>query len=177
MGQYIGGAAWPPRAATGRISTEEGWKQIGYWELKGQKKTPPFEINGEWRVRYFVTGQFNMMGSIFSSLTQAVGAADKVFELMHRKPKVKPWSGRETGEGEEGGGLTKLRGKYEGDYPDSCKGEVKLGEIGRELKKLLDKLTQQCVIRFSNRRFRNHVLPCKTQEEGIGQYGFHRQPR
>merc|ERR1711871_808965 len=54
---------------------------------------------------------FNMMGSIFSSLTQAVGAADKVFELMHRKPKVKPWSGKEAGEGEEGGGITKLRGK------------------------------------------------------------------
>ena len=51
---------------------------------------------------------FNMMGSIFSSLTQAVGAADKVFELMHRKPKVKTWSGG--GEGAEEG-LTKLRGK------------------------------------------------------------------
>ena len=32
---------------------------------------------------------FNSMGSIFSSLTQAVGAADKVFELMHREPKIK----------------------------------------------------------------------------------------
>ena len=27
--------------------------------------------------------------SVFSSLTQAVGAADKVFELMHRKPKYR----------------------------------------------------------------------------------------
>ena len=32
---------------------------------------------------------FNSMGSIFSSLTSAVGAADKVFELMHREPKIK----------------------------------------------------------------------------------------
>lgn len=32
---------------------------------------------------------FNTMAYIFSSLTQAVGAADKVFELMHRKPKLK----------------------------------------------------------------------------------------
>jgi ATP-binding cassette subfamily B (MDR/TAP) protein 9 len=30
-----------------------------------------------------------MMGAIFASLTQAVGAADKVFELMHRKPRIK----------------------------------------------------------------------------------------
>ncbi|KAI2496196.1 hypothetical protein MHU86_18291 [Fragilaria crotonensis] len=33
---------------------------------------------------------FGSMGYIFSSLTQAVGAADKVFELMHRKPKLTP---------------------------------------------------------------------------------------
>jgi len=32
---------------------------------------------------------FNMMGSIFSNMTQAVGAADKVFELIYRAPKVK----------------------------------------------------------------------------------------
>lgn len=31
---------------------------------------------------------FNSIGSIFASLTQAVGAADKVFELIHRKPKI-----------------------------------------------------------------------------------------
>jgi ATP-binding cassette subfamily B (MDR/TAP) protein 9 len=32
---------------------------------------------------------FSSMGYIFTSLTQAVGAADKVFELMHRKPKLR----------------------------------------------------------------------------------------
>jgi ATP-binding cassette, subfamily B (MDR/TAP), member 9 len=32
---------------------------------------------------------FSSIGYIFSSLTQAVGAADKVFELMNRKPKLK----------------------------------------------------------------------------------------
>lgn len=30
---------------------------------------------------------FNEMANIFSSMTQAVGAADKVFELIRRKPK------------------------------------------------------------------------------------------
>jgi ATP-binding cassette subfamily B (MDR/TAP) protein 9 len=33
---------------------------------------------------------FGSIGYIFSSLTQAVGAADKVFELMHRQPKLTP---------------------------------------------------------------------------------------
>lgn len=32
---------------------------------------------------------FAMIGYVFSSLTQAVGAADKVFELLHRKPRMK----------------------------------------------------------------------------------------
>ena len=32
---------------------------------------------------------FASIGYIFSSLTQAVGAADKVFELMYRKPQLK----------------------------------------------------------------------------------------
>merc|ERR1712127_1139266 len=34
-----------------------------------------------------LTDAFNSIGYIFASLTQAVGAADKVFELIHRKPK------------------------------------------------------------------------------------------
>ena len=33
---------------------------------------------------------FGSIGYIFSSLTQAIGAADKVFELMHRQPKLTP---------------------------------------------------------------------------------------
>jgi ATP-binding cassette, subfamily B (MDR/TAP), member 9 len=32
---------------------------------------------------------FATIGYVFSSLTQAVGAADKVFELLHRKPQMK----------------------------------------------------------------------------------------
>jgi ATP-binding cassette, subfamily B (MDR/TAP), member 9 len=31
---------------------------------------------------------FSTIGWVFSSLTQAVGAADKVFELMHREPRI-----------------------------------------------------------------------------------------
>ena len=33
---------------------------------------------------------FGSLGWVFSSLTQAVGAADKVFELLHRKPRITP---------------------------------------------------------------------------------------
>ena len=32
---------------------------------------------------------FNSLGGIFASLTRAVGAADKVFELIHREPRLK----------------------------------------------------------------------------------------
>ena len=32
---------------------------------------------------------FNSIGNIFSSITQAVGAGDKVFELINRKPRVR----------------------------------------------------------------------------------------
>ena len=86
---------------------------------------------------------FNMMGSILSSLPQAVGAADKVFELMHRKPKVKGWSRGEGGEGGDVGSLTQLRGKMEGEYPDHCVGEVKLDGVhmyypARPKRKVLD---------------------------------------
>lgn len=35
---------------------------------------------------------FSSIGWVFSSLTQAVGAADKVFELMNRKPKYREQS-------------------------------------------------------------------------------------
>jgi len=31
-----------------------------------------------------------MMGDVFSALTAAVGAADKVLELIHRKPDIPP---------------------------------------------------------------------------------------
>lgn len=31
---------------------------------------------------------FQSMGDVFSSLSAAVGAADKVLELIHRKPKI-----------------------------------------------------------------------------------------
>jgi ATP-binding cassette, subfamily B (MDR/TAP), member 9 len=41
---------------------------------------------------------FATIGYVFSSLTQAVGAADKVFELMHRQPRYKRPSVRGTAE-------------------------------------------------------------------------------
>lgn len=82
---------------------------------------------------------FNMMGSIFSSLTQAVGAADKVFELMHRKPRVKKWAGSPP----EDDGITTLRHKYDGEFPEKCMGEVSLEGVtmfypARPRRKVLD---------------------------------------
>lgn len=37
-----------------------------------------------------LTAAFSDIGNIFASLTQAIGAADKVFELIHRKPNMTP---------------------------------------------------------------------------------------
>lgn len=36
-----------------------------------------------------LSGAFQSMADVLSALTAAVGAADKVLELMHRKPEVK----------------------------------------------------------------------------------------
>jgi len=48
---------------------------------------------------------FNTIGNIFSSLTQAMGAADKVFELIHRKPQLtSPSSSSNLSIHEENGG-------------------------------------------------------------------------
>jgi len=35
-----------------------------------------------------LSGAFNSLGGIYASLVRAVGAADKVFELMNRKPRI-----------------------------------------------------------------------------------------
>ncbi|GMH97907.1 hypothetical protein TrVE_jg8340 [Triparma verrucosa] len=83
---------------------------------------------------------FNMMGSIFSSLTMAVGAADKVFELMHRKPRVKPW--KENANPDEVK-VTTLRDRKDGIYPTECRGEVTLSKVemyypARPNRKVLD---------------------------------------
>uniref|UniRef100_A0A7S2PB08 ABC transporter n=1 Tax=Leptocylindrus danicus TaxID=163516 RepID=A0A7S2PB08_9STRA len=97
---------------------------------------------------------FNSMGNIFSSLTTAIGAADKVFEMMYRKPLYKkPASGSSSGD--DGGELslpnsgnptTTCKMLHQGINPSDCAGEVRLNGIdmfypARPTRKVLDGMT------------------------------------
>jgi ATP-binding cassette subfamily B (MDR/TAP) protein 9 len=80
---------------------------------------------------------FSSIGYIFSSLTQAVGAADKVFELMNRRPKLRQPSSTNTG------AVSHARGEHVlnvdarqttlkrtvGLEPETCRGEVVLENV------------------------------------------------
>ena len=79
---------------------------------------------------------FSTIGWVFSSLTQAVGAADKVFELMHRKPRIsapsttdepgQPWSRT----GIVGIEATKTRQqRMYGRRPETAQGEIVLSDV------------------------------------------------
>ena len=80
---------------------------------------------------------FSSIGYIFSSLTQAVGAADKVFELMNRKPKLRqPSTTNATPTHSSGQGhvlnvdthqVNKTR--LSGLEPDVCRGEIVLENV------------------------------------------------
>ena len=78
---------------------------------------------------------FGSMGYIFSSLTQAVGAADKVFELMHRKPKLTPPTavdGPETTSPHRSSLITVSRTylqKMTGLRPTECRGGIELDGV------------------------------------------------
>jgi len=73
---------------------------------------------------------FNNLGNIMSSLTQAVGAADKVFELMKRKPAI-----RETTLGSHNNNISNdstdntLHDCKRGLNPEQCMGEVELENV------------------------------------------------
>jgi ATP-binding cassette subfamily B (MDR/TAP) protein 9 len=67
---------------------------------------------------------FSSIGYIFSSLTQAVGAADKVFELMNRKPKLRDPS---IGPRDSSSAIEAFRTK--GLIPDKCIGEIQLQDV------------------------------------------------
>jgi ATP-binding cassette, subfamily B (MDR/TAP), member 9 len=67
---------------------------------------------------------FSSIGYIFSSLTQAVGAADKVFELMNRKPKLRLPS---TGPRNTCTAIEKFR--TSGLKPETCIGEIVLKDV------------------------------------------------
>jgi len=80
---------------------------------------------------------FNSLGSIFASITRAVGAADKVFELMRREPRLTPPSTLDeealdamSKPGMLGFQNTKTREqKARGQKPATCDGEVVLSNV------------------------------------------------
>jgi ATP-binding cassette subfamily B (MDR/TAP) protein 9 len=83
---------------------------------------------------------FNSMGYIFAALTQAVGAADKVFELMHRQPRVRSPSPSSTTKGSGTSELdhdfnpdSKTEGGSEDDgggiVPDESVGQIVFDEV------------------------------------------------
>lgn len=81
---------------------------------------------------------FSTIGWVFSSLTQAVGAADKVFELMHRNPRITPPSvATDTGPDQPPGhtgilGIEAVKTRQQrtsGLRPESARGEVVLENV------------------------------------------------
>lgn len=101
---------------------------------------------------------FASIGYVFSSLTQAVGAADKVFELIHRQPRMKaPDSENESllrdaqsdlsSRGIIGIRALKVREhRLRGLAPESCRGEIELENVelyypSRPRKRVLDGLS------------------------------------
>jgi ATP-binding cassette subfamily B (MDR/TAP) protein 9 len=91
---------------------------------------------------------FNSIGYIFASLTQAVGAADKVFELIRRKPRraVPSVSDSQTNiqRIRAGGQIQKYRSA--GVKPLTCSGEVTFNRVtmyypARPQRKILDEIS------------------------------------
>jgi ATP-binding cassette, subfamily B (MDR/TAP), member 9 len=80
---------------------------------------------------------FSTIGWVVSSLSQAVGAADKVFELMHRKPRIAPPSRNDVQERQSRGHVgilgieaTKTRQQRTfGLRPEPVRGEIVLDNV------------------------------------------------
>jgi ATP-binding cassette, subfamily B (MDR/TAP), member 9 len=78
---------------------------------------------------------FSTIGWVFSSLSNAVGAADKVFELMHRKPRITPPSSTSLQSFSGQGGIlgieaTKTRmQRLNGIRPVDSRGEIVLENV------------------------------------------------
>eukprot|EP00548_Thalassiothrix_antarctica_P004729 CAMPEP_0194146816 /NCGR_PEP_ID=MMETSP0152-20130528/21902_1 /TAXON_ID=1049557 /ORGANISM="Thalassiothrix antarctica, Strain L6-D1" /LENGTH=903 /DNA_ID=CAMNT_0038847441 /DNA_START=69 /DNA_END=2780 /DNA_ORIENTATION=+ len=95
---------------------------------------------------------FSSIGYIFSSLTQAVGAADKVFELLHRTPKMKTSTiGDQDGSIQShnffgiNNSLIKRQRNF-GISPSACEGMIKLANVelyypARPQRRVLDNLS------------------------------------
>jgi len=93
-----------------------------------------------------LTDAFNTMGYIFSSLSQAVGAADKVFELINRKPKRA--DDRENNSSHHPIEENRLVDGFRsaGIRPSKCSGEIALEDVvlfypARPKHNVLNKLT------------------------------------
>jgi ABC-type multidrug transport system fused ATPase/permease subunit len=96
---------------------------------------------------------FSSIGWVYGSLTQAVGAADKVFELLNRKPKYRVPSSPAPEASARSSGIKGVDPKrtrnfrMRGIAPDgSAKGEIKLEAVelyypARPNRKVLDQLT------------------------------------
>jgi ATP-binding cassette subfamily B (MDR/TAP) protein 9 len=72
---------------------------------------------------------FSSIGYIFSSLTQAVGAADKVFELMNRKPRLRTPSQRPTNPEVDSNATLTATTRVTGIEPETCSGEIVLENV------------------------------------------------
>ena len=100
---------------------------------------------------------FNSIGYIFASLTQAVGAADKVFELIHRKanrimPTVSDSEADESSQRRQSS-LSSIRAdgqiqkfRKAGVFPASCSGEVTFNNVtmfypARPQRKILNEMS------------------------------------
>jgi ATP-binding cassette subfamily B (MDR/TAP) protein 9 len=84
---------------------------------------------------------FNSLGGIFATLARAVGAADKVFELMHREPRLMQPSRDHNDEDhrpEQREGMLGVMGrrttqhKMRGLRPETCKGAIVLRNVSME---------------------------------------------
>ena len=99
-----------------------------------------------------LSDSFGSMGYIFSSLAQAIGAADKVFELMNRKPKLRTPAQpapRTVPSSSIIGGVTTRKTnerRHGGVSPTTCEGRVELKNVemhypARPQRRILDDLT------------------------------------
>lgn len=84
---------------------------------------------------------FTSIGYIFASLTQAVGASDKVFELMHRQPRIRSFMDEDI----ERRGDNNSDDSCRGIVPVDCKGEIFLRDVdlyypARPQRKVLDNM-------------------------------------
>jgi ATP-binding cassette subfamily B (MDR/TAP) protein 9 len=78
---------------------------------------------------------FSSIGYVFSSLTQAVGAADKVFELMHRKPRMTTQAPTERSVNPAPRGILGIKAekvreqRHCGATPEVCRGEIEFRDV------------------------------------------------